>query len=180
MQTLQQDTTFRTQHFHIFPTITGMYDLAQYNPAEMTQVIMKMQNEHEEFILDEFPNLKKAIDECILFYCQETGLKLAEVTSYHVTNLGVGDKVEMASYDDSFLTVQYYPIFDEGSADLWVQSPFNVPRDHVEKTTLATAPSEKFVLSPGRCIIYPSSVKHFTEENPTENRVCITFKTKRK
>ena len=44
MQTLQQDTTFRTQHFHIFPTITGMYDLAQYNPAEMTQVIMKMQN----------------------------------------------------------------------------------------------------------------------------------------
>ena len=102
MQTLQQDTTFRTQHFHIFPTITGMYALAQYNQAEMTQVIMKMQNEHEEFILDEFPNLKKAIDECILFYCQETGLKLAEVTSYHVTNLGVGDKVEMASYDDSF------------------------------------------------------------------------------
>jgi len=61
-----------------------------------------------------------------------------------------------------------------------VQSPFNIPRDHVEKTTLATAPSEKFVLGPGRCIIYPSSVTHFTEENPTENRVCITFKTKLK
>jgi len=180
MKTLQQDTAFRTQHFHIFPTITGMYDLSQYHPAEMTQVIMKVQNEHDEFILDEFPNLKKAIDECILFYCQETGMKIAEVSGYHIKTFGIGDKVSPENYDDSFLTVQYYPIFDEGSADLWVQSPFNIPEDHVEKITLANAPSEKFVLGAGRCIIYPSSVKHFTEENPTENRVCITFKTKRK
>ncbi len=179
MQTLQQDTSFRTQYFDIFPTSCGMYDLALYGPEEH-KVIETIKSEHEEFILDEFPMLKDAINECILFYCQHTGLKLAEITQYHITTMGVNDKVEETKYDDSLITIQYYPVFEPGSADLWVRSPFNIPRDHVEKTTLATAPSEKFVLGQGRLIIYPSSVHHFTEANQTENRICITFKTKKK
>ena len=83
MQTLQQDTSFRTQYFDIFPTSCGMYDLALYGPEEH-KVIETIKSEHEEFILDEFPMLKDAINECILFYCQHTGLKLAEITQYDI------------------------------------------------------------------------------------------------
>lgn len=177
----QTDTLHPSEYFSIFPTCVGMYDIRGYHPAEEPKVMTLIQTEQEASVLDTLPLLKKSINDCIKAYTNEYGVDYHEVNESTYEVLKPGEGLDSKSFDNSLFVGYYFPTAPKDSIDLILEPPFRNPiQTPAEKSvSIYTAPSEKFIVDIGRCIITPAYLARHITPNQSESAVnVITFTTK--
>lgn len=177
----QTDTLHPSEYFSVFPTCIGMYDIKGYHPAEEPKTMSLIQNEQPTDVLDTLPLLKKSINDCIKAYTNEYGVDYHEVNESFYEVIESGKGVDSKSYDNSLFVGYYFPIAIKDSIDLILEQPYKnpiaAPAD--KSVSIYTAPSEKFIIDTGRCIITPAHLVRYITPNKSAKPVnMITFTTK--
>jgi uncharacterized protein (TIGR02466 family) len=123
-------------------------------------------------------NLANIIDQAATDYLQNSDFDI-ELNDTEIetswTNIAFKDsKVIMHDHKGSLFSCVYYPLFEKGSANLRFANP--IPReldDRIYKRFYNTKYIEMSIQQ-GSLYIFPGWLKHYTEENTSDERIIIS------
>jgi uncharacterized protein (TIGR02466 family) len=131
--------------------------------------------EHEDL-----KDFKEQIQVCVRCYSEKHMLFPNYIKNSWMNRVFKGGRVKMHLHQCSVISGAFYPIADEGSCPLILRSPVTPNRMCEIKhgtENLYNVYTQEIPCIQGQLILFPSWLEHFTNENPTENRITVSFNT---
>ena len=188
-----------TAEYALFPTLVMTFDLSRHKDYNLMLDVVKntetsshgimannsesSYNEREAIDWLEHKDLKdfkEQIQLCVQYYSMKYELIPNYIKNSWMNRVFKGGRVKLHQHPGSVISGAFYPIADKNSCPLILRSPVS-PNRMCEVNTgfenLYNAYSQEIPCIQGQLTLFPSWLEHFTDENPTDNRITVSFNT---
>ena len=188
-----------TAEYALFPTLVMTFDLSRHKDYNLMLDVVKntetsshgIMANNSESSYDEreainwlehkdLKGFKEQIQICVQHYSEKYALIPNYIKNSWMNRVFKGGRVKLHQHPGSVISGAFYPIADKNSCPLILRSPVS-PNRMCEVNTgfenLYNAYSQEIPCIQGQLTLFPSWLEHFTDENPTDNRITVSFNT---
>jgi|TARA_B110000495_G_C22979734_1_gene575810 uncharacterized protein (TIGR02466 family) len=181
-----------TEYYSLFPNLITRQDISGY--AEQDEVIHellhgtdtgehnllnKAKTSHSRDFLDNYPDLKKRIQNAVNQYSTKTGLEQSEITHSWYGVYDEGGSITRHMHRSSIISGAYYPYIEKGFTEICFENPTAT----LNSIWPIVDPSEWNVegkaigVKQGMLVLFPSWMYHYTTANTSGTRCVVSFNT---
>ncbi len=191
---------YRLKETHaLFPVCVMEFDLSDSKSDidALVKIIQTSESSQHEFvsngtssyhnrsnILDhpDLKSLKSTIELCIKDYCAKTGLDSISIANSWWNKIGKGGAVDYHRHRCSVISGAFYPLVDNSSSGLILNSPIDQYRMNEAYRTYNEFSAQHVILAAKQYHMYlfPSWLEHGVRDNQTDNRIVVSFNADRK
>ena len=188
-----------TGEYALFPTLVMTFDLSRHKDYNLMLDVVKNTETSSHGIMannsessyderesinwlehEDLKGFKEQIQICVQHYSEKYALIPNYIKNSWMNRVFKGGRVKLHQHPGSVISGAFYPIADENSCPLILRSPVS-PNRMCEVNTgfenLYNAYSQEIPCIQGQLTLFPSWLEHFTDENPTDNRITVSFNT---
>jgi uncharacterized protein (TIGR02466 family) len=187
-----------TGEYALFPTLVMTFDLSNHKDYSLMLDVVKntetsshgIMANNSESSYDErkaidwlehkdLKDFKEQIQLCVQYYSMKYELIPNYIKNSWMNRVFKSGRVKLHQHPGSVISGAFYPIADEGSCPLILRSPVSPNRmcETTRSENLFNAYSQEIPCIQGQLTLFPSWLEHFTDENPTDNRITVSFNT---